>query len=99
MMLTIVFQNMVKWCREFEIELKDWHTGNINFLSTAPPKFYLVDYDKNIKNPDAGNRARMRAGVTSLRDNLTSNHVNEPWCFWVDETRKQITEWWAALEP
>ena len=99
MMLNCTVETMITWSSHHKIALKDWHTGNINFLDTAPPKFYLVDYDKNKDNSDLGDRKRMAGGVVSLHKNLTSTGVKEPWRFWVDETAKKIKDWWSDLQP
>jgi hypothetical protein len=90
---------MVKWAVDEKIHLSDWHTGNINIRNTAPAKFYLIDYDKCYLHVHAGDRARMKGGVDSLLKNFTSTGVNEPWRFWVDETKKHMKEWWAELQP
>ena len=100
MMLNLTFENMITWSSVHKIELKDWHTGNINFLDTAPPKFYLVDYDKNKHSPGLTDRKRMAGGVLTLHKNLTSKGVkNERWRWWVDEPAREIKEWWAYLQP
>ena len=98
MMLNCTVETMITWSRDRKIELKDWHTGNINFLDTAPPKFYLVDYDKNKDNSGLSDRKRMAGGVLSLHKNLTSKGVKEPWRWWVDETAKELKEWWSDLQ-
>ena len=98
-MLRLCFEHMVKWAVDEKIHLSDWHTGNINILNTSPPKFYLIDYDKCYLHVAAGDRARMKGGVETLLNNFTSTGVNEPWRFWVDETKKHMTEWWAEFQP
>ena len=78
------------------IVLSNWHTENIAFTNTDPPKMKLIDWQNHYLNPALTSKVRMKNAVSSFANHLTQTwaKADPEWKAVMNEIRNIVTQWW-----